>query len=105
MNDILIALAIGIIAGIIDVIPMMIKKLDKSANLSAFSHWVILGLIIPFVDWNIEPWIRGLILGELSAIPIMIIVFPKDKKALLPMIILSAILGIGVAIAGAKFIG
>jgi len=105
MNDILIALIIGIIAGIIDVIPMLIQKLDKFANLSAFTHWVILGLIIPFVDWNIEPWIKGLILGELSAIPIMIIVYPKDKKALIPMIIFSAILGIGVAIAGAKFIG
>ena len=70
-----------------------------------FAHWVVLGLIIPFVDWNIEPWIKGLILGELSAIPIMIIVYPKDKKALIPMIIFSAILGIGVAIAGAKFIG
>lgn len=105
MNDILIALTIGIIAGIIDVIPMIIKKLDKFSNLSAFSHWVILGLIIPFVDWNVEPWVKGLILGVLSAIPIMIMVYPKDKKALIPMIIFSAILGIGVAIAGAKFIG
>ncbi len=70
-----------------------------------FAHWVVLGLIIPFVDWNIEPWIKGLILGELSAIPIMIMVYPKDKKSLIPMIIFSAILGIGVAIAGAKFIG
>ena len=69
-----------------------------------FAHWVVLGLIIPFVDWNIEPWIKGLILGELSAIPIMIMVYPKDKKSLIPMIIFSAILGIGVAIAGAKFI-
>ena len=105
MNNILIALTIGIIAGIIDVIPMIIKKLDKASNLSAFTHWVILGLIIPFVGWNIEPWLKGLILGELSAIPIMIMVYPKDKKALIPMIIFSAILGIGVAIAGAKFIG
>ena len=105
MNNFLIALVIGIIAGIIDVIPMIIKKLDKFSNLSAFLHWVILGLIIPFVDWNIEPWAKGLILGELSAIPIMIMVYPKDKKALIPMIIFSAILGIGVALAGVKFIG
>ena len=105
MNDILIALTIGIIAGIIDVLPMIIQKLDKFSNLSAFSHWVILGLIIPFVDWSIEPWLKGLILGEISAIPIMLMVYPKDKKALIPMIIFSAILGVGVAIAGAKFIG
>jgi hypothetical protein len=49
MNNILIALFIGIVAGIIDVIPMLIKKIDKFASLSAFAHWVVLGLIIPFV--------------------------------------------------------
>ncbi len=38
MNDIFIALIIGIVAGIIDVIPMLIQKLDKFANLSAFTH-------------------------------------------------------------------
>ena len=105
MNNILIALAIGIIAGIIDVIPMILKKMDKISNLSAFAHWVVLGLIIPFVDWNIEPWIKGLIIGELSAIPIIIMVYPKDKKALIPMIVFSAVLGIGIAIAGARYIG
>lgn len=105
MNSILIALLIGTIAGIIDVIPMIIQKLDKYANWSAFVHWVVLGLIIPFVDWNIAPWLKGLIIGELGALPIMILVFAEDKKALLPIVIMSAILGIGVAIAGAKFIG
>ena len=105
MNNILIALIIGIIAGTIDVIPMIIQKLDKSANLAAFSHWVVLGLIIPFVDWNIDPWLKGLIIGEIAIIPTLFIVFPKDKKALIPMIIMSAILGVGVAIAGARFIG
>lgn len=104
MENILIALAIGIVAGIIDVTPMIIMKLDKTANWSAFIHWVVLGLIIPFVHWGIDPWIKGLIIGELATLPVMIIVAPKDKKSLIPMILFSAILGIGVAIAGSKFI-
>jgi len=106
MNDILIALIIGIIAGIIDVIPMVIQKMEKSANLSAFSHWVVLGLIIPFVSWNIAPWLKGLIIAEVSAIPVLfMVVASKDKKAILPITIMSAILGIAVAIAGNTFIG
>ena len=105
MSDILIALIIGIIAGIIDVIPMIIQKMEKSANLSAFSHWLVLGLIIPFVSWNIAPWLKGLIIAELSAIPILFMVVPKDKKAILPITVMSAILGIAVAIAGKAFIG
>ena len=105
MNEILIALGIGIIAGIIDVIPMIVQKMNKYANLSAFSHWVVLGLIIPFVSWNIAPWLKGLIIAEISAIPILLIVAREDKKAIIPITIMSAILGIAVAIAGKAFIG
>ncbi len=100
MNGILIALGIGIIAGIIDVIPMIIQKMEKSANLSAFAHWVVLGLIIPYVSWDIAPWLKGLIIAEISAVPILLLIAPKDKKAILPITVMSAILGIAIAIAG-----
>jgi len=104
MEQFLTALIIGIAAGIIDVTPMIIMKLDKTANWSAFTHWVILGLIIPFVNWDMQVWLKGLIIGILATLPVMIIVAPKDKKALIPMIIFSAVLGTGVALAGSFFI-
>jgi hypothetical protein len=104
MNEILIALIIGIIAGIIDVIPMILQKMNKYANLSAFFHWVVLGLIIPFVDWDISPWLKGLIIAELSAIPILFMVAADDKKAILPISLMSAVLGVAVGLAGAYFI-
>jgi len=104
MEHFLIALTIGVIAGIIDVIPMIMQKMDRFANLSAFFHWVALGLIIPFVSWDMQAWLKGLIIAEITAIPILFIVAPKDKKAILPITIMSAILGILVAIAGEMFI-
>ena len=105
MNDILIAVIIGLVAGLIDVTPMIIMKLEKVANISAFVHYFVLGLIIPFVNWGIDPWLKGIIISFLSALPVMIIVYPKDKKAIIPMIAFSLILGAGIGIAGAKFIG
>jgi len=105
MNDILTALIIGIVAGIIDVVPMLIQKMDKYANLSAFAHWVVLGLIIPYISWNIAPWLKGLLIAEIAAVPILLIVAPKDKKAVIPILIMSAILGTGIGLAGAYFIG
>jgi hypothetical protein len=105
MNDILTALIIGIVAGIIDVVPMLIQKMDKYANLSAFAHWVVLGLIIPYISWNIAPWLKGLLIAEIAAVPILLIVAPKDKKAVTPILIMSAILGTGIGLAGAYFIG
>ena len=104
MKSILIALVIGIVAGVIDVIPMVILKLDMYACVSAFIHWVVLGLVIPYVNWNIKPWLKGLLIAELTGIPIMIIVYPQYPMSLIPMIIFSAILGACVGLAGAKFV-
>jgi hypothetical protein len=104
MNNILIALCIGIAAGIIDVAPMIIQKMDKSACISAFIHWIVLGLIIPFVNWDMQPWLKGLIIAVLSAVPIMVIVYPQEPKSIIPIFIFSAILGIGIGLAGARFI-
>jgi hypothetical protein len=104
MNDIFIALLIGIIAGIIDIIPMIIQKLDKFACASAFVHWVILGLIIPFVDWNIQAWLTGLIIGLISSFPVILMIYKQDKKSVIPILFMSAILGFGVGLAGGYFI-
>lgn len=105
MNNFLIAISIGIIAGLIDIIPMIIQKLDKHDIASAFVHYFALGLIIPFVNWGIPPWIKGMTIAFLSAIPIVILVYPKDKKAILPILLFSLLLGAGIGIAGANFIG
>lgn len=105
MNNFLIAVIIGLIAGLIDIIPMIIRKLNKRDTISAFVHYFALGLIIPFVNWPIAPWITGVIIALLTAVPVMIIVYPRDKKAIMPMIIFSLILGAGIGIAGTKFIG
>lgn len=105
MEPIFIALLIGLAAGIIDVVPMIIQKLDKISCISAFIHYFVLGLIIPFVSWEIAPALKGIIISLLMSLPVMVIVYPKDKKALVPMIVFSFILGAGIGIAGAYFIG
>jgi hypothetical protein len=104
MCKILIALIIGTIAGTIDVVPMIIQRIDKYACISAFVQWMVLGLIIPYVNWNIQPWLKGLIIAELAAIPVMVLVFAKEPKSIFPIAIFSAILGVLVGIAGARFI-
>lgn len=101
---ILIAISIGVVAGAIDVLPMIKQKVDKHSCIAAFVHWLVLGLIIPFVDWNIQPWLKGLIIAELFAIPVAIMTYPRDRKAIMPIFIFSAILGVGVGSAGAYFI-
>lgn len=103
MSKLMMAILIGIIAGIIDAIPMMIQKLDKHATWSAFVHWVVMGIIISYIQIPFSPWLKGLVVAELSAIPVIIIVAKEDKKSIVPILIMSAILGILVGITTAKF--
>jgi len=105
MSKLLISLLIGIIAGIIDVIPMIIQKIDKYANISAFVHWVVLGIIISYIKIPFAPWLKGLVIAELSALPIMILVAKDNIKGIIPVLIMSAILGILVGITTTKFAG
>lgn len=105
MTDLFIAALIGLGAGLIDVAPMIIRKLDKTSCFSAFVHYFVLGLIIPFVNIDVAPWIKGAGIAFLLSVPVMIIVFPKDRHAIIPMTIFSLLLGAGIGIAGAFFIG
>jgi len=104
MKEILISAVIGLVAGIIDVVPMIIKKVGKFECISAFIHWFVLGMFIPFVSWDIPLWITGILLGLFTSIPIMVLVFKNEKKAVIPMTFFSIILGAFVGIAGDLFI-
>jgi len=58
---------IGLIAGLLAVVPMIIQWLDRTSCLLAFVHYFVLGLIIPFINWDIQPWLRGSIVALLTA--------------------------------------
>ncbi|HDL17491.1 MAG TPA: hypothetical protein ENH29_00385 [Bacteroidetes bacterium] len=103
MDKLIISIIIGGIAGVIDVIPMLLQKLDKYANISAFIHWIVLGIIISYVQMPLAPWLQGLVIAELSALPIVTIVAKEDTKSIIPILVMSAILGILVGISTAKF--
>ncbi len=105
MNDLLTALIIGVVAGLLDALPMVFQKMDRMAVLSAFFHWVVLGVVIPFVDWAMAPWLKGLVLAELFAVPVVLMVVRDEPKAVLPITVMSALLGAAVGWAGAFFIG
>jgi hypothetical protein len=103
MSKLSISLIIGVIAGIIDVTPMIIQKLDKYACFSAFVHWIILGIVISYIEIPVAPWLKGTIISILCVLPIVILVSKEDPKSIIPILIMSIILGIGVGISTAKF--
>lgn len=105
MKEIFIPLGIGVVAGIIDILPMFKMKLDKYSIASAFVYY----LIVPFIIFNTELgnqiwFIKGGIIGFFLALPTIIMVARDDKKSAIPMVIMSFILGSLIGVAG-HFLG
>jgi hypothetical protein len=86
-------IALGLLAGVIDVIPMVMMGLTWDANLSAFAHWVIAGFIISTSKLKLSPALKGLVISSLMLVPVGILVGWNDPLSLIPMLVMTVILG------------
>ncbi len=93
MKKTLIGLGLGSIAGVVDVIPMIILKLPLSADISAFTFWVVSGFLIVHSEIKIKPFFKGVLISYLVLIPSAVLVGASDPKSLIPMSIMALILG------------
>ncbi|MFH0773256.1 MAG: hypothetical protein V1922_03005 [bacterium] len=93
MKKIKIGILLGIVAGIIDVIPMLLQKLTWDANLSAFSLWVISGYLIANTKSKLKGVLKGISISFLVLIPSAILIGWKEPIALIPIFVMTFILG------------
>jgi hypothetical protein len=94
MSAILLSLILGIGAGIIDVIPMIIQKLDNYSIASALAQWLVVSFVIGLITVpGVSGWLKGLMVAVIMALPIVIIVAKNDLKSVPIILIISAILG------------
>lgn len=84
---------LGLLAGIVDVIPMILQNLSWDANLSAFTHWVVAGFVISVADIPIKGAVKGLVLSLLLLLPVAILVGWQEPMSLIPILIMTVILG------------
>jgi len=93
MKNIKIGILLGVIAGIIDVIPMIMQKLTWDANISAFTMWIIVGFLISTIDLKINSIIKGILVAFLVLLPSAILIGWSEPFTLLPIAIMTTILG------------
>jgi hypothetical protein len=84
---------LGVGAGIVDVIPMIIQKLPLNSMLSAFSMWVVLGFIINTSALKMKGVFKGLVLSILVILPVAVLIGQEEPLSLIPIGIMTVILG------------
>jgi len=96
MNNILISSAIGLAAAIIDVVPMILKKLDRLFILSAFSMWVIVGFATAYIRISGNNTFNGILVALLFFIPLSFLIFKLDPSAFFQVCLSTVLLGAAV---------
>ncbi|MEI6285704.1 MAG: hypothetical protein WCP79_04290 [Bacillota bacterium] len=102
-RKIIVGLAFGLIAGIIDVTPMIMQNLTWDANLSALVMWIIAGFIIATSELKIRGVVKGILLSFLLLAPTAIIICWNQPGSMIPIVIMTLILGSGLGHAIQKF--
>lgn len=101
MKTFMLTALIGLVAGAIDILPMIRMKIDKYATTSAFVFYFIMPFIILNINlFNMAWWLKGAVITSLLASPIMILVAKSDRKSVPIMASMSIILGTLIGIAG-----
>jgi len=90
MNWIL-SIMLGLGAALIDVLPMVIKKLEKPFIISALCFWLIAGILVPRITIGGPGWLKGLLICLMILIPLLPLIYQQDKGAL-PQIVASTLL-------------
>ena len=92
-NNIVIGLLLGIIAGILDVIPMVLQGLTWDANLSAFFLWVVSGFVLATSNLKLPPVVKGIVIPFVCLLPSTFIIGWNEPLSLVPIIVMTLILG------------
>lgn len=84
---------LGAVAGIVDVIPMLAQGLPWEADASAFCLWVIAGFFIQRTDLHLPAPLKGIAISFLLLTPAAILIAAKEPFSLIPISIMTLLLG------------
>jgi len=103
MNKWIFSLICGIVAGVIDIVPMVIQQLDMYSIVSAFVHWIVVAFVVNYVQLSLRGWLKGMLVAEVLAVPVIILVMKTEIDAVIPMIIMSAVIGSLLGMVGEEY--
>jgi len=101
MDTLLLSALIGVVAGTVDAIPMLIQKLEKRAIVSAFLQYFFVSIIIVNIDLpHIAWWLQGGLISVALTLPVVVLFEAKDRKAIPIILAMAAVLGTLIGVAG-----
>lgn len=93
IKKLLVGLLFGALVGLIDIMPMLAMKLPLAANLSAFSLWVVVGLLITITDLKLNSALKGTVIALLVFLPSSFLIGQNALADLSVPLVMTVLLG------------
>ncbi|NCB02642.1 MAG: hypothetical protein EOM67_10805 [Spirochaetia bacterium] len=103
MKKIIMVLLIGLIAGAIDLIPLLLVDAPLYNMLSIIAFWLVATYIIASTTLVKNTLLNGLVISILLMIPMALALSATNKQDFFPMMFMSIILGPVVGYANGKW--
>ena len=92
-NALVVGVLLGSVAGVLDMIPMLLQGLTWDANLSAFFLWVVSGFMLATSNLKLAPVLKGILIPFICLLPSAFIIGWKEPFSLVPIGVMTLILG------------
>jgi hypothetical protein len=103
MSKLLATLVIGLIAGLVDIAPMILRGTDRIVLASVFTHWFVTTIFISYAVMPVPSLVKGALIGVLSSLPILITYSAQHPERVLPIFAISVGLGAAVGYLTSRF--
>lgn len=91
--EIVFTILVGVTIGLVDALPMFLRKMDKANCWSAFIQYIVVTFIIfntTLPQLNVSYFFVGPIVSFLMSLPIVAMIGKKERKAV-PIVLVNAI--------------
>jgi len=102
-NNLVLGVLLGAAAGLLDLVPMLLQGLTWDANLSAFFLWVVAGFFVATTNLKLPPVLKGILIPFLCLLPSAFIIGWQEPFSLLPIAVMTLLLGALLGFAYGKF--
>lgn len=105
MENLLIGLSIGLVAGLLEIALVRSYEKNTITLIAIVVHWAGVGGLMPFITFDANFWVKGLVVGLLTTLPFVIISINTSRNAAIHTAVFIPIWGISIAYLCAVFIG
>lgn len=87
------AIVIGLVAGAIDLIPLIMVKVPLINMVSILMFWIVTSYFVASVVLFKNKVLNGLVLSTLNMLPLVMVIYTINPKDFLPMLSMAFLLG------------